>query len=100
LEEFDKEIEEIENQLLPILELEDALDYLSEGKYFSIEHIDQFLKKLPGVDAGILEKDIAYHREHRPKHITRSMLDQARKLKVNTEGNKAPVFMQVPRYFY
>ena len=78
-------------------EIATGLEQLTEGRYLSIEKMNEVLKALPGVKVEIPEHEMARLKALSPKELTPETLQRIKKLKEQTEGDRGPVAMQLPQ---
>lgn len=78
-------------------EIATELEQLTEGRYLSIEKMNEVLKALPGVKVEIPEHEMARLKALSPKELTPETLQRIKKLKEQTEGDRGPLVMQLPQ---
>lgn len=73
-----------------------TLDQLTDGKFLSVEAMNESLKGLSGVNVEIPEDEILRMKSLFPQEISPENQAKLNQLKSVTEGEKSPLMMQIP----
>ncbi len=73
-----------------------TLEKLTEGRFLSVEGMNEALKSLKGVEIEISADEITRLNVLFPKELSQETLAKIESLKNQTEGEKGPLIMQLP----
>jgi hypothetical protein len=73
------------------------LDQISDGRFLSVEAMNEALRNLPGVEVEIPAAEIARLNRLFPAELSVETLAKIVDLKYMTEGEKGPLIMQLPK---